>query len=1234
MDYPFENLGPERFQMLCQALLVSEERNITCYPVGMPDGGRDALQRFTEEDEKAFLIYQVKFSRHPKKGKESRDWVIDAATGEIDKAKRLRARGAKRYIFISNVAGTSHLDDGSMDVLQAELEKLLEMPVQCWWRDDLSRRLDGNWTIKLRYPELLTGQDFLRLLLVQKSDESQNRRTNALRAFMADQYKEDQEVKFKQVELQNKLLDLFVDLPFSVSIATGSLFRNEEGFAIDPCLRISERNKGFVLTAGNDHQDVGTASLLLHQKVGNLLEQVVVEGAPGQGKSTLAQYLCQVHRIRLLSKANDLQLLPELHRTAPVYIPFKVDLRDLSEWLSGTDPFAANNQTKEASERTTEAFLARLVAHKAGGIAFDVHDLIEISKLSPLFIAFDGLDEVADIKRRTEVVNGVTKALHRLRENCPGLKVIITSRPAAFANSPGFEQNSFPHLQLGSVTRTQINSYAKKWLTARSLAPKERHEFEQILNEKLDQPHLRDLSKNPMQLTILLSLILTKGSALPDKRTSLYDAYIELFFGRESSKNPVVRDNLDLLKDIHRYLAWVLHSRAEGGRGAGTDGRLTTEEMKVVLQHYLKKEGQRTEIVEEIFSAMLERVVMIVSRIEGTHEFEVQPLREYFAARYLYDTAPYSPTGEEKSGTKPDRFDAIARNPFWLNVARFFCGCFSKGELLDLADRIKNLLSDHELGETRRPTILAAMLLQDWVFSQSPRAIAEVTSSLISRSAIRKLLPSELGYRHEEPIRLPMSGGGSEIVNKAFEYILDKSIGIDMVSRLSRFVEANLAPDRIDQVWRAKEPAEAQEFEHWTRVGSALGSLSRLSPEEVISLVQDRVLGEVEIDLFLRSGHGAPLANSKSNAAACIEKILGSPSFWPQIGHQGPFYLLPLFQRIAGHTGIYGNRIIFKQSVFEACQSFSSEFDSEAASGIADFSKKCYDISKLVSDKIKSESAEVEDASMLELIANCCDQEFADAPLSLVMGFAVCNYYAIRGRARKADLYDRTLPLIDRLRYAKSRANRVDQWWLLLQSAATNSDRVLALAATFNWAPTAYLLENSNEISMVLEGMPDSDWRALVTIHSAPSNRRRIVGKPVLVTPFKTKSLRFAFLFAQCESQKYGRAIFISHFLKSQNTNVHPHVAYFRGHHAVQAAEDGQIDWTACINILKSMNHGAYHSFEPIERMPNSIVEKILRSPEAYPVALWDQAQALFSARVAAPTAVAVTARKEKWFVD
>jgi hypothetical protein len=77
-----------------------------------------------------------------------------------------------------------------------------------------------------------------------------------------------------------------------------------------------------------------------------------------------------------------------------------------------------------------------------------------------------------------------------------------------------------------------------------------------------------------------------------------------------------------------------------------------------------------------------------------------QPLREYFAARHLYETAPYSPPGQEKHGTKPERFEILARNFYWLNVTRFYCGCYSRGELSSLAEGLVELANADDYKNT------------------------------------------------------------------------------------------------------------------------------------------------------------------------------------------------------------------------------------------------------------------------------------------------------------------------------------------------------------------------------------------------------------------------------------------------------------------------------------------------------------------------------------------------------
>src|ERR1039457_219138 len=523
----------------------------------------------------------------------------------------------------------------------------------------------------------MTGPDFLRAIVESGLSEHRERREAAIRAFLVQQYSTDEQVRFKQVELQNDLTDLFVDVPvaFRESGSDHRQARLFQGIVSSLVPRTIEPDDAQLPTYEYDYRHhgeapIGSATLLLDPQFQARLPHIVLEGAPGQGKSTITQYVCQVHRMALLKDAEAQGKLPPEHSGGAPRLPIRIDLRDLATWLGKQDPFAGDEKREPPAgwRKSLESFIAALIGFHSGGTNFTTDDLVAVFKISSVLIVLDGLDEVADISRRHEVVEEIMKGVQRLEANAASLQTVITSRPAAFANSPGMPPDRYPYFHLASLTQSLINQYADKWLRARHIDGKEASDFRKTLKEKLEYPHLRDLARNPMQLTILLSLILTRGSSLPDKRTALYDNYVDLFFNRESEKSPVVREHRDLLIDIHRYLAWVLQSEAEQGIARGS---ISQERLQQTLANYLAREEQPTNLAKDLFTGMVERVVFLLSRVEGTFEFEVQPLREYFAARFLYETAPYSPAGKEQRGTKPDRFDALARNFYWTNVTRW-----------------------------------------------------------------------------------------------------------------------------------------------------------------------------------------------------------------------------------------------------------------------------------------------------------------------------------------------------------------------------------------------------------------------------------------------------------------------------------------------------------------------------------------------------------------------------------
>src|SRR6266581_3393095 len=295
MDYPFENLDPERFQLFCQALLAREHPTVQCFPVAQPDGGRDALVYGRGDASREVIVYQVKFARRPFADPRPHEWLLETIGAELPKVKTLVANGATQYILMTNIAGTAHPDTGSIDKLHALLQDALPIPANCWWRDDISRRLDNAWDLKWLFPELMTGPDLIRAIIETGLSEHRDRRASAIRAFVTEQYARDAEVRFKQVDLQNRLLDLFVDVPALPprtlpSRRQQALFHHVFSGIRQSVGRSMSDAELMLATEGAWHDEesaAGAATFFLHRLAQEHIPRVVVEGAPGQGKSTI-----------------------------------------------------------------------------------------------------------------------------------------------------------------------------------------------------------------------------------------------------------------------------------------------------------------------------------------------------------------------------------------------------------------------------------------------------------------------------------------------------------------------------------------------------------------------------------------------------------------------------------------------------------------------------------------------------------------------------------------------------------------------------------------------------------------------------------------------------------------------------------------------------------------------------------------------------------------------------------
>ena len=118
MKYPLENLGPLRFQQLCQALLARSFPDLQCLPISQPDGGRDAIWVSDTNPDKQTVLFQVKYTEHALRNGRPHMRIVSELRKELPRLASHFGTSTK-YILMTNVPGTGARASGSIDVVQA-----------------------------------------------------------------------------------------------------------------------------------------------------------------------------------------------------------------------------------------------------------------------------------------------------------------------------------------------------------------------------------------------------------------------------------------------------------------------------------------------------------------------------------------------------------------------------------------------------------------------------------------------------------------------------------------------------------------------------------------------------------------------------------------------------------------------------------------------------------------------------------------------------------------------------------------------------------------------------------------------------------------------------------------------------------------------------------------------------------------------------------------------------------
>jgi len=704
--YELNRLGADEFEALSQSLVkaVIGNGSITFGPGR--DGAREATFEGTAESYPSDIgpwhgrwLFQAKFHDLNRIAPDkARQILLSELDDELDKVVNKYGHQVDHYILITNVPVTGVHLSGTRDKIDREIAPKYSAirHVHVWGYDDIVQFLVKFPAVRQAYLHFITPGDVLAELMATSSDAKSVLATT-LRMYLSTAIQRDGEAQLDQAgevgEHPIKLERIFIDINSTLgpprqeglTKVTRNLYQYLAGQEIEP-------DDGF-----------STLKLLLSEE----FSRVVLVGGPGEGKSTIGQYLAQLHRGALLNRSSALDPEQEFVPVTP-RLPFRVHLKEYAQALSDTPDTSS-----------LEDFLAQDVS-RLSTRACTTEDIHTLTAHNPVLLILDGLDEVMEPEVRTLMLERIDEYIARCSDVLEAdLQVVATSRPTAYSGQ--FSSDEFLHLTLAGLTVDQISDYMRKWSVARQLDDGKARRLKQTMAACIEDPQISLLTNTPLQVTILILIILSGGTP-PKQREALFDDYLEVIYKRERAKAPsLIKTERQLLFGLHQYIGYLLHREAATTQNVSAE--LDAESYAKAVRTYLRfndpylDSAQLDEQVNLITREAGQRFVLLVESTPGTWGFELRSIQEFFAAAHLTDTA-------SDSNQRAMRFETICRSPHWHNVALFFAGRVGRrysGEASNLVEVCRAIDREEPDSYVRRGCSLALELAADRAFGPNRR---------------------------------------------------------------------------------------------------------------------------------------------------------------------------------------------------------------------------------------------------------------------------------------------------------------------------------------------------------------------------------------------------------------------------------------------------------------------------------------------------------------------------------
>lgn len=731
MDYQL-TIGTRQFEQLAQALAYAElGSSVSVFGDG-PDGGREATwERRTIEGADSFAdgfgVLQAKMRQFPEDPADNLRWLVKELESELSKwasPSSNRVRQPEKLLLATNVRLSPGTGGGKESILRSARDIAqrhgINVTVRVWDYADLCTRIDANDSVRKTFLAWILPGDVLSQLLDEHVPR-QERIASVLRAHASRTFLSDANLNLRQAgsvaDQPLSLFDVFTDLPVKPYRAGSPVAGDASGpLAAATVVRLADDLVG-PSRRGPD---------------GPSNRRIVLVGGPGQGKSTITQFIAQLYRAEFLSGSSlaqgeslrgiIAQLIEATVRTRTPRPsgrrwPIRVILSDLADALA----------SREAN--SVLSYVAMAVS-KRSAVPVDAQDLLYWLGAYPWMLIIDGLDEVPNTSNREQVLEALSDFYVEAENVGADVVSVATTRPQGYNDE--FRPSDFRHLELTKLSVKEGMDYAEVLVRARAGADQESADRTLAsLSKSSRDPSIQRLFSAPLQIAILTVLVEQIGQ-IPNDRWRLFSQYYVVMTNRERAKGGELSELLQRHESdvhyIHHKIGFELQLRsADAGEASST---MTRDEFESLMAHRLREQEHPADEIDRLVADFrrltTERLVFLAALDAGNIGFEIRSLQEFMAGEYIVSL------GEQETVSK---LFEVARLPYWRNVV-----LFASGKIFIERERLKaevvNLCAELDLADDAS-TILkpGAELALDLLLDGSPNSQPRYARPLADRAA-------------------------------------------------------------------------------------------------------------------------------------------------------------------------------------------------------------------------------------------------------------------------------------------------------------------------------------------------------------------------------------------------------------------------------------------------------------------------------------------------------------------